>query len=166
MIKLKKANKIGQFDKLTVSINMLYAEKQALQKQIDIVDKKINKLKKGREETATQGITVTEHAIERFKERIINIPERKIKQMLRSETLLNMIKVSGSGKYVLPEMPMCTVAVEDFTIVTVYNRHDPFYKLDMLSHYMKYWVNMRVRSEFHDVEIMDFKEFSKKQYNR
>jgi hypothetical protein len=60
----------------------------------------------------------TEHAIKRFKERFMDIPEDQIISIIASSELLEQYKMNGDGKYPLKDFPPYYVAIENYKVVS------------------------------------------------
>lgn len=149
---------------LTVRLNEAVRRKATIVSQLKNADFDIENIKlKIKEKETVQELEVTAHAIERFKQRILNMPNTKVRKMLKDDALFRKVKNGGDGKYSLPQIPYCIVIVRDNAIITVYSKHDAEYRLDKLAHYMSYWVNRRIdQARGLNSEIMSFENFLNK----
>jgi L-cysteine desulfidase len=112
------------------------------------------------EQIAVRELVVTDHAIERFKERVIDIPVKKIKQILTSGELTEAYRRKGDGRYGIKELPNVVVQITDFAVVTVINTALPEERLELLSHYMNYYIDeLALKYTGHEVNIMKIKTF-------
>lgn len=65
-------------------------------------------------------LNVTEHAIQRFLERVQKVPTAIAKKILTEPGLLQRYMKHGPGKYRLKKYPHVTVVISDFSILTCY----------------------------------------------
>ena len=153
------------FDK---SLHNLFVRRDKAKKLLDkieqnIVDVRINisNLNKNKNK-----LSISEHAIDRFKERIVDIPRQKVIKLLSSQDIFDRYKEYGPGKYRLSEdYPNVILVIEDYTICTCYMQFDYKERLTMLKSWMDQWVDERVRQELgEEVHPIKLKTFRKKFY--
>lgn len=145
-------------NRLRGEMNLAYMEVDKLQKKIESIKEQIAKEEQAAKEVT---ISVSEHAVLRFKERIMDLPATKIRKMLTNPELTEAYKKRGAGKYLLKEVPDALLVVTDGVIVTVVNRFSPEEKLKVLGEYMNYFVDSRVAGE---QTVMNFKQYRKWYY--
>lgn len=92
-------------------------------------------------------LAVTDHAYERFKERVMEIPDKRIKPILTDKKLLEDYKKHGNGNYALYDMPHIEIVIQDFAVVTVINRMNYLERAELLRAYINYFVDARVEQE-------------------
>lgn len=140
--------------------------RKELKKLVDIQYKnklRIDEIKKELEDVPEE-LEVTLHAVQRFKERIENVPNKIAKSILSDDNLLRKYKEHGEGKYKLTKYPNVLAVVSNFKVVTVYPRTDVGLRLVELTKYMDYWIEKRCQQEYHTQPILPFKEFRKTLY--
>lgn len=142
---------------------MLLIQKQQLGDKIDMVEVNILKLQQQAKQLSSVGLTVTEHAIERFRQRILDLPRQRIKQILSSKALYEKWKTVKGERYRVKEAAGCIAVIKDATVITVYSSIDPDYRLNVLSKYMDYFIDNLVEKHLNGLEIpvKPFKMFIK-----
>jgi hypothetical protein len=147
-------------------------KKKQLQRERDSILMQIRTLKEKAEKISVElvelekvidvrELAVTDHAIERFKQRAIDIPTKKIRQMLTSNELTQAYRKKGDGVFTVAGMPHIRAVIRDFTIITVINTSDPEERIKMLREYMNYYIEelaLKYTSE-PEVKIMKLKTF-------
>lgn len=137
--------KLTKKEELTLKLNLIRKERHEIQKELDRKTQDMVSLQNTIDNLHEEGITVAHHAVVRFKERIMNIPTKKINQLLRDKELEKAVKTYGDNTYRLKTVPNCLVVVKDYKVITCYSDSDIEWRIDRLEEYMKYWVNARVQ---------------------
>lgn len=132
-------------------VRLLCIEKQKLTDKINDLQFKIANFKKSE-------LIITNHALDRFQERIMTLPRQRVKSLLTDARLLTKYERRGPGKYQLKDMPDCICVVKDYTIVTVYSKNDPIEKLKVLQQ----WINYCIDKEFDNTP--KFRDYRKRYY--
>jgi septal ring factor EnvC (AmiA/AmiB activator) len=138
---MRKA-KITNIQELNVKINVKQKEIASLRKQINTLESEVKQIMHQRD-SIKRKIGISQHAVQRFRERILDIPVQKVKSLFMSDALVNKIIQHGDGKYVVPDYKNCVVVVADNVIVTCYERDTIEQRFDKLRMYMNYFVNQR-----------------------
>ena len=166
-----KRIEVDERDKARIELNMLKSQEKVLRGRITNMQKDLGKLHaqivdlQREVDREPDSLSVTKHAVERFKSRIMDLPEGKIRSMLSCKKLFERYKKGGAGRYRLPELSHCTVVIKDCNVVTVFNRNDPDEKIQALKKYMDYWIEQRFKQvEEPNTYIMKFRVFRKKSY--
>jgi hypothetical protein len=163
-----KTVQVDETLQLKIKLNMVTEEKrkarsryEQLSRQEDNIRTKIEDLNQ-----KDKDLFITPHAITRFRERIMDLPNQKIKNILSDESLLNKYKENGPGRYKLPEpFTYVTVAVKDFSVITCFNQKDPEERIDLLRAYMDNWVEDRCKQVINpEWNIMALGAFKRKYY--
>lgn len=136
--------KLTKREELTLKLNIISSERHEIQKKLHVKTQEMENLQKAIDNLHEEGITVSHHAVVRFKERIMDIPTKKINQLLKDKELEKAVKTYGDNTYRLKTVPNCLVVAKDYKIVTCYSDSDIEWRIDRLEEYMKYWVNTRV----------------------
>jgi len=129
-------------------------------------EEKFKKLKEKLEKK--QKYLVTRHAIQRFRERVADISEDRIREMLLCENCIKRYDTLGDGKYSIRPFHPVWVYVHNRRVVTVISRigrYDirPGVKLQLLSSYMDYVIDAKVEQivEGKDIKIDSFEKYFK-----
>lgn len=141
--------------KLNLEYNTLSEQFVSLKKKISAVQNKINEIKNKEEE---QGLLISAHAYDRYKERILNTRNRYIKKHLLTKDLINLVK-NKDGNFSHPNIKHLTVVVKDNTIVTLYKSFDVEKEFNYLTMYMNHFINLTAQG----IKPCTFEEF--KQFN-
>lgn len=146
---------------LKKELEELYRQKYRLQLRIDQINKEL-------EEDIPEQISISEHALKRFKQRIQDLPIKVIKKILSDQTLLERYVKYGEGKYKLQTHPNVVAVVSNFKVVTVYSAFDPKIKLEILGKYMNYWIDQkifRITNEELETPILTLRQFTRTFYH-
>lgn len=138
---------IDQSMTLQVEINSLIEERIKLSNQVKQLKLKEDKLRKKLEACRPIELTISSHAIERYKQRIMDIPKAAIKKMLNDPELYRQHKAFGMGRFKSPALPNVIAVINQFTVITVYEESNVFLKLRVLRIYMSYFVDKIAKSE-------------------
>jgi hypothetical protein len=158
---------VAQINDSIVDLNKkrerLLVKRQQIGDTINSIDIEILKLQQEYKKVKQHGLTVTEHAIQRFQERILDLPRQRIKTILSSPELHAKYLRHKSEKYRIKEVPGCVVVIKDSKVITVYSSVDPFYRLMMLEKYMDYYIDCLItkHTSWQQVDVIPFKIFIK-----
>jgi len=133
-VKIKdKARLILELNLLTPQLKELSRKVHNIQKQIELIEIKEKK----------RGLILTDHAIDRFRERIGYGTEEFIRKNLITEELLNKYVSYNQSEVRIshPSIPNCDCVIIDSKIITIINTFDPYKELERLGYYMKYYIN-------------------------
>lgn len=122
---------------LNTRLTSLVKRRAQTDREIEDIKNKLDKL------PAPDKIIITNHAVERYQQRINNLPAKIVKKVLSDPTLLRRYKVHGSGLYRLADYPNVITVIVNFTIVTVKSDRDPKQQLVILEQYMDKWLDLR-----------------------
>lgn len=110
-------------------------------------------------------LTVSQHAVDRYRERIMNIPPTAARKILNDPALIEKCKKHGEGTYVLTNYPNVLCVIRNWTVITCYNRYAPEEKLRVLGPYMEYYIRtLAYRVDNPGVSLKTFKQFRKEYY--
>lgn len=139
MVGLKQV-KIKDKARLVLELNLLTPQLKELSRRVHNIQKQIEliKIKERR-----KGLILTDHAIERFRERIGCGSEDSIRKIVITEELLDKyISCDQTEVRILhPNIVNCECVIIDSKIVTIINTFDPYKELERLGYYMKYYIN-------------------------
>ncbi|MGN7818837.1 hypothetical protein ACTJJB_01835 [Chitinophaga sp. 22536] len=142
----------------------LKAELNQLLDQRHRITNRIEQIRKQLDFKATE-LTVSQHAVDRYRERIMDIPPTAARKILNDPQLLEKHKRYGEGTYVLSNYPNVLCVVSNWTVVTCYNRYAPEEKLKSLGRYMDYYIDKLChRVDNPGIPIKKFKQFRKDYY--
>jgi DNA repair exonuclease SbcCD ATPase subunit len=161
---------ISQMESLTDNLKRLTLQREKVLKSLSTLDSKIATARTNMQRITEKKneLEITEHAVERFKSRIMKLPNQKIKQLLKSKDLYEKYISRGAGKYKLSDdFPHAVAVVKDFTVITVYSRYDPIERLEVLKAYMQQqWIDDMVEQMFDPAKnVMKLKTFRQKYYS-
>jgi hypothetical protein len=71
-------------------------------------------------------LMVSEHALDRFKERFYYDTDSKIENILCTDNLLKKVKENGDGRYLINGVPDCIAIINNFVITTVLLLRDTY----------------------------------------
>ena len=130
---------------LDKSLHNLYVRRDKIKRMLDTVDKNIidvkNNIAKLNTNKAKDILKISDHAVARFKERVMDIPKQKILKLLGSEDLFNRHKEFGPGKYRLSkDYPNTIVVIEGYTIITCYLQFDSDERLEVIREWLYQWI--------------------------
>ena len=91
-------------------------------------------------------LVITNHAVQRFRERVADIHVDKVRELLSHDSLMEKYLLYGPGTYCLYSKSSIAAVIRDATVVTVYStnaKQEPTVadKLSMYPKYMDYYVN-------------------------
>ncbi len=172
MIVLKKP-RVNEGLTLRARLNMATEERRTAQSKLNKLELEIVSLKMAiisydEKIEKESKLTVSQHAIDRFRSRVMCLPVQKVKNILNCKELLNNFKQGGAGRYKLPvPFDYVVVAVQDFCVITCFNPNDPEERLELLKAYMPTWIDDRVKqlTEKPDWGITTMGYFKKKYYD-
>lgn len=157
---------------LDKSLNNLYIRRDKVKRMLDDIEKTIldvkNNIAKLNQNKKQDRLKISDHCIERFKERVINIPKQKILKLLSSEELFIRYKEFGPGKYRLSkDYPNVIVVIEDFTTITCYLQFDYNEKLEVVKSWLDQWIEERANSLINEdlqIKPITLRTFKRKYY--
>ena len=155
---------------LDKSLNNLFVRREKLRRLLDNVDKNIAEVRtniaKLNSNKDKDKLKASEHAIERFKERIWDLPKQKVVKLLCSDDLFNRFKEYGPGKFRLSSYyPNVIIVIKDFTIITCYDQFDPIERINITKAWLDRWIEERVSQELgEDIHPLRLKTFRKTYY--
>lgn len=124
-------------NELTRERTLVLQQIYSLQQRSKAIEEELQTMEKEIEE---RELVVTDHAIQRFRERVADLPRTQVKKILTNESLLKAYREKGDGRYVLEELPYVVVVVKDFAVITVISTDQPEEKLRVLKEYMEVFV--------------------------
>ena len=141
-----KQVKIKDKTKLLLELNLLTPQLKELSKKVHDIQKQIELIES---KERRRGLIITDHAFDRFKERIGCYNNDTIRNMLITQDLINKYISCNQGDIRIshPNIDNCDCVISDGRIVTIINTYDPYRELDRLSLYMKYYVNTLCKFE-------------------
>lgn len=142
-----KTARVGEYEELLVKKNMLVEsqtdkirKRDRLNKQIAEDRAKINELDAKISRIVESGLNISNHAIERFKQRFMMMSNSQVKKILSHPDLLDKYRKGGPGYYSIPDCPKMKARIQDSTIVTVVNPFDLEVQFRYASEYVMYKV--------------------------
>ena len=147
-------------------LHNLYLNREQLIVRLSQLDKDIAEEKTRIKEIASVELIINDHAIDRFCERIMNIPRSKIKSLFSSDNLYKRYLEGGDGKYRLSqEYPYVIVCIRRSIICTCYNQVDSDERFFVLKSWIERWIDERVDAELGlDINPIKLKTFRKIHY--
>jgi hypothetical protein len=129
------------------------------------IKNRVDEINKELSERAPEKLDITEHAIQRFQERIMILPISKIKKILTDPGLYEKYRKHGEGTYKLSEYPHIVAAVSNYRVITCYNAFDPKVRLRELEQYMEYYIERIVeRIDCPWLRVKTFRQFRQTLY--
>lgn len=157
--KPEKERKIDKRAALRQERNSLLSERYKINLRLNEIKKELD--------IAPEQLTVTSHAVQRFKERIQNVPDKIAKKILSDPNLIEKYKISGKGRFRLTAYPEVIVVISNFTVVTCFSKKDPQMKLQDLEIYMDYYIDELIKMKLSENtwKVDSFGKFRKNCYN-
>jgi hypothetical protein len=145
---------------------LLRKERNTLLNQRYKINQRLEQIKKELD-MPVDHLEVSNHAIQRFQERIENVPTKVARKILSESTLIEKYKRSGKGKFKLTAYPSVIVVISNFTVVTCFHIKDYRLRLEELEHYMDYYIDQLVASKLCGCtpKVNTLREFRKQYYN-
>jgi hypothetical protein len=144
----QKIHKIKEKDTLAEKILVARQKRNSLLKQIGDLKTEVcqvsEELARLQEPRDKKVLIVSGHAVERWKQRVSDIPSKKIRGILSSAALLNAYLKGGTGRYSIDAAPTVLVVIVDFVVKTVINKNEPEEKLRLLPLYLDYFVDQKI----------------------
>jgi hypothetical protein len=131
---------------LTGDLEQLYIQRQKLQRAIDKIDERITRTRTNIQKIGKKDkLVITDHAVKRFRERVMDIPKQKVVKILGSQEMYDRYTQNGPGKYRIGgDYPHVVVVIEWYNVITCYLQTDIDEKLKLLQAYMDNWVDQRM----------------------
>lgn len=137
---------------IQLRINALCNRKYELQQEMELLTEQIAQERINLEQAKNPlKLTITEHAVQRFAQRIMKLPNAKIRAILSQPELLDKYLAKGDGKYRLKGMKHVTCVVNSGIIVTCYDNRVKDYIL--LLELARQYIHYRIDSMFSNDDI-------------
>ena len=98
-------------------------------------------------------LIVTEHALKRFKERVIGINSISAKKILSNKILFDQYKLKGAGRFVHPTYENLIIVIKDYKIITVFMKDDYDEKFEILKLYMNHVIDIWPKKKPHFLQF-------------
>ena len=142
----------------------LRREIKELAELVDRGRKRIEFLQEELEKCKLCKLSISTHAIQRFKERVENLPTKVIKSLIWKSDLREKYLKNGPGRHKLNNKPTVIAVIKDYTVITILNVSSPELKLQHLEQYMDYWIEKRCQEDYLLKPTLSFREFTKNLY--
>lgn len=154
-------------ERLVLEINQMTSERKDLLKRLSKLNVLISSKEKELETLKPKELSVSKHAIQRFKERVVAFSETKIRKILSDPELLEAYERNGSGEFLFKKLPNFVIVIRDYNVLTIYNKFDPKEELRVLSLYMEQYIEDLAKQALDPShQIMKKSTFRKQLYKR